>query len=55
VVVPVSRAGERTAWRVLLRAADLREAAWAATLAVRLGSRGSGGLRVLVDVDPEEV
>lgn len=54
-VVPVSRAGKRTAWRVLLRAAERREAARAATLAVRLGGRGTGGLRVMVDVDPEEV
>ncbi len=54
-VVPVQGPGNRKAWRVLLRASERREAAEAATLAARLGGQGARGLKVLVDVDPEEV
>ena len=44
-----------SAWRVLLRASERREVARAATMAARLGGRQANGLKVLVDVDPEEV
>ncbi len=54
-VVPAQSSGKRKAWRVLLRASERREAAEAATLAARLGGRGPKGLKVLIDVDPEEV
>ncbi len=54
-VVPVQGSGKRKVWRVLLRASERVEAAAAATLAARLGGRGARGLKVLVDVDPEEV
>ena len=51
--MPVALPGRANAWRVLLRASERRKVARAAKLAVRLVGRG--GLKVLVDVDPEEV
>lgn len=47
--------GRSSGWRVLLRAGERREVARAATMAARLGGRKANGLKVLVDVDPEEV
>ena len=42
-------------WRVLLRSRERPAVARAATLAAHLAAKGSGDLRVRVDVDPEEV
>jgi primosomal protein N' (replication factor Y) len=47
------RTGERTAWRVLLRARRRSVVARAATLAARIAAR-TRGLDVRVEVDPEE-
>jgi primosomal protein N' (replication factor Y) (superfamily II helicase) len=52
--VLLGRTGERTAWRVLLRAKRRPAVARAATLAARIVAR-TRGLEVRVDVDPEEV
>ena len=52
--VPLRRAGGTTVWRVLLRARGRPAVARAATLAARMAAR-SHGLKVRVDVDPEEV
>jgi primosomal protein N' (replication factor Y) (superfamily II helicase) len=52
--VLLGRSGERTAWRVLLRARRRNQVARAATLAARIAAR-TRGLEVRVDVDPEEV
>jgi primosomal protein N' (replication factor Y) (superfamily II helicase) len=52
--VLLGRTGERTAWRVLLRARERSAVARAATLAARIAAR-TRGLEVRVDVDPEEV
>ena len=51
--VPLTHTGEPPRWRVLLRSEDQPVVARAATLAARL--TGTRGLRVRVDVDPEEV
>jgi primosomal protein N' (replication factor Y) (superfamily II helicase) len=52
--VPVGRAGEAPAWRLLLRSPERPAVARAATAAARLVA-GTGGLRARVEVDPEEV
>jgi primosomal protein N' (replication factor Y) len=52
--VLLGRTGERTAWRVLLRARERSAVARAATLAARIVAR-TRGLEVRVEVDPEEV
>jgi primosomal protein N' (replication factor Y) (superfamily II helicase) len=52
--VLLGRAGEATAWRVLLRARRRPAVARAATLAARTAAR-TRGLEVRVEVDPEEV
>ncbi|HEX2181831.1 MAG TPA: hypothetical protein VHH10_06060, partial [Rubrobacteraceae bacterium] len=52
--VPLARGAGTPRWRVLLRSGDRPAVARAATLAARLPA-GSPGLRVRVDVDPEEV
>jgi primosomal protein N' (replication factor Y) len=52
--VLLRRAGETTAWRVLLRARRRPVVARAATLAAKIAAR-TRGLEVRVDVDPEEV
>jgi primosomal protein N' (replication factor Y) len=54
VPVPLRRAGGRTVWRVLLRSRERPAVARAATLAARMAAR-MHGLKVRVDVDPEEV
>jgi hypothetical protein len=52
--VLLGRTGERTAWRVLLRAKRRPVVARAATLAAKIVAR-TRGLEVRVEVDPEEV
>jgi primosomal protein N' (replication factor Y) (superfamily II helicase) len=52
--VLLGRTGDRTAWRVLLRAKRRPAVARAATLAARIVAR-TRGLEVRIDVDPEEV
>jgi len=52
--VPLRRAGGTTVWRVLLRSRWQPAVAHAATLAARMAAR-THGLKVRVDVDPEEV
>jgi primosomal protein N' (replication factor Y) len=52
--VPLTHAGGRPRWRVLLRSGDRPVVARAATLAARLFAE-TRGLKVRVDVDPEEV
>jgi len=52
--VPLAHAGGTPRWRALLRSADRSVVARAATLAARLSAE-SPGLRVRVEVDPEEV
>jgi primosomal protein N' len=52
--VPLTHTGEPPRWRVLLRSGDRPVVARAATLAARLSTE-TRGLRVRVDVDPEEV
>jgi primosomal protein N' (replication factor Y) (superfamily II helicase) len=52
--VLLGRTGERSAWRVLLRARRRSVVARAATLAARIAAR-TRGLEVRVEVDPEEV
>ena len=52
--VPVGRAGENAAWRVMLRSRRRSAVARAATLAAREVAR-THGLAVRVEVDPEEV
>jgi primosomal protein N' (replication factor Y) len=52
--VPLARGARTQRWKVLLRSGDRPAVARAATLAARLPS-GTPGLRVRVDVDPEEV
>ena len=46
--------GGPSSWRVLLRSGELQAVARAATLAARLAAQTRDGLRVRVDVDPEE-
>ena len=53
-LVPLGRAGGTTVWRVLLRSLRRPAVARAATLAARMAAR-THGLKVHVDVDPEEV
>jgi primosomal protein N' (replication factor Y) len=53
--VLLAGAGGSPTWRVLLRSRERSAVARAGTLAARLAAEGSGGLRVRVDVDPEEV
>ncbi len=52
--VPLARGAGTPRWKVLLRSGDRPAVACAATLAARLPS-GTPGLKVRVDVDPEEV
>jgi primosomal protein N' len=52
--VLLSGKGEKSAWRVLLRAKRQAAVARAATLAARISAR-THGLEVRIDVDPEEV
>jgi primosomal protein N' (replication factor Y) (superfamily II helicase) len=52
--VPLARGGGSPTWRVLLRSPDRSVVARAGTLAARLAAK-THGLRVRVDVDPEEV
>ena len=52
--VSLARGAGTTRWKVLLRSGDRQAVARAATLAARLTS-GTPGLKVRVDVDPEEV
>jgi primosomal protein N' (replication factor Y) len=52
--VPFSRSGE-SSWRVLLRSPDRSRVARAGTVAARLVAKSRGGVRALVNVDPEEV
>ncbi|HEX6709003.1 MAG TPA: hypothetical protein VF068_01610 [Rubrobacter sp.] len=54
VLVPLRRAGGTTVWRVLLRSGGRPAVARAATMAARMAAR-THGLKVRVDVDPEEV
>ena len=53
-VVPFGRSGSMSVWRVLLRSRERPAVARAATLAARLAA-GTRGLKVRVEVDPEEV
>jgi primosomal protein N' (replication factor Y) len=53
--VLLAGAGGSPTWRVLLRSRERSAVARAGTLAARLAAQRSGGLRVRVDVDPEEV
>lgn len=53
--VLLSGTGGSTTWRVLLRAGERPAVARAATLAARLAAQTRDGLKVRVDVDPEEV
>jgi primosomal protein N' (replication factor Y) (superfamily II helicase) len=55
--IPLARSGRPPAWRVLLRSEDRAAVARAGALAARLAAqhRGPTGLKVRVDVDPEEV
>jgi primosomal protein N' (replication factor Y) len=52
--VPLAHAGETPRWRVLLRSTDRSVVARAATLVAHLSAEVAG-LRVRVEVDPEEV
>jgi primosomal protein N' (replication factor Y) (superfamily II helicase) len=54
VPVPLGRAGGTTGWLVLLRSRERPAVVRAATLAARMAAR-THGLKVRVDVDPEEV
>ena len=54
VPVALGRAGGTTVWLVLLRSRERPAVARAATLAARMAAR-THGLKVRVDVDPEEV
>jgi primosomal protein N' (replication factor Y) (superfamily II helicase) len=54
VPVALGRAGGTTVWRVLLRSRERPAVVHAATLAARMAAR-THGLKVRVDVDPEEV
>ena len=53
--VILAYSGASPTWRVLLRSRERPVVARAATLAARLAAQTRGGLKVRVEIDPEEV